>query len=95
MCIVVERGLSFLLMTAVVGLAACGEPGPERGSPLFVLVSPDDSGVTFANMIREDLQVNILSFEYLYNGGGVAVGDVTGDSLPDLFFTATQGANRL
>jgi len=40
-------------------------------------------------MIREDLQVNILSFEYLYNGGGVVVGDVTGDSLPDLFFTAT------
>ena len=39
--------------------------------------------------------MNIRSFGSLYNGGRVAVGDVTGDSLPDLFFTATQGANRL
>ena len=95
MCIVGKRRLNFLLLTAAVVLVACGEAELEGGGTLFVQVSSDYSGVTFANMIREDLQVNILSFEYLYNGGGVAVGDVTGDSLPDLFFTATQGANRL
>ena len=46
-------------------------------------------------MIEETEEVNIHTFEYIYNGGGVAVGDVNNDSLPDLFFTATVGPNSL
>ncbi len=34
-------------------------------------------------------------YEYFYNGGGVAVGDINGDGLQDLYFTANMAPNRL
>lgn len=65
--------------------------GPAR----FSLVSPDQSGVNFSNLINETYDYNILNFEYLYNGGGVAIGDINNDGLPDLYFTGTFIPNKL
>ena len=61
----------------------------------FQLLSPEETGVTFENTIRENYDYNILTYEYLYNGGGVAVGDINGNGLPDLYFVSTFGRNRL
>src|ERR1041384_1543846 len=49
----------------------------------------------FVNRLPEDSTFNILNYLYYYNGGGVAVGDVNNDGLPDLYFTSNLGANRL
>jgi hypothetical protein len=51
--------------------------------------------VTFANLLPETAARNGLSYQYYYNGGGVAVGDLNGDALPDLYFIANMGPNRL
>lgn len=48
------------------------------------------SGISFANNITETEQQNIFTYEYMYNGAGVAIGDVNNDGLPDVFFTANQ-----
>jgi len=61
----------------------------------FTLIKPESSGVTFANLIKEDYIYNVLNFEYLYNGGGVAIGDVNNDGLPDVYFTGTAVPNKL
>ena len=82
---------SLVLLAALV-LAACGG-GPE--DPLFVALDPAETGVTFANTLDEGAGLNILSYLYYYNGGGVAAGDVNGDDLPDLYFTSNEGPNAL
>jgi hypothetical protein len=80
-------------LVATTALAACTPA--RRESPLFELLSPDATGVTFANRLPEDSAFNILNYLYYYDGAGVAVGDVNNDGLPDLYFTSNLGANRL
>jgi hypothetical protein len=69
--------------------------GRAREPQLFELLPPERTGVTFANRLPDDTAFNILSYMYYYDGGGVAVGDVNNDGLPDLYFTSNVGANRL
>ncbi len=71
-------------------LASC------TGKPtLFVLLDNKKTGITFRNDIKESDSLNILNNEFVYNGGGVGVGDVNGDGLPDLYFTGNQVENKL
>jgi hypothetical protein len=39
--------------------------------------------------------MNVFTYRNFYNGGGVAIGDLTGDTLPELVLTANQGGPRL
>ena len=55
----------------------------------------EHSGLDFINEITEDDSLNILESEFVYNGAGVAIGDVNGDGLDDLFFAGNQVQNRL
>ena len=64
-------------------------------SPLFRALPSSQTGVDFVNQIDENESLNVLSYEYFYNGGGVAVGDINNDGLPDLFFTANLKPNKL
>lgn len=63
--------------------------------PLFKLLTPEETNIKFRNDLIEDEKLNVLSYEYLYNGGGVAVGDINNDGLEDLFFTSNLGQNKL
>ncbi|MDE2833060.1 MAG: VCBS repeat-containing protein [Bacteroidota bacterium] len=67
----------------------------QRDEPLFALMSPGRTGVDFNNAIIEQQSFNVLDYEYFYNGAGVAAGDINNDGLPDLFFTANLGPDRL
>ena len=74
-----------------VVLAAC----EHRADTVFTALPASQTHIDFRNDIKEDENFNILTYEYLYNGGGVAVGDVNGDGLPDLYFTANMGPDKL
>lgn len=65
------------------------------GDAKFRLLPPEETGINFANTLTETEDWNIIEYLYFYNGGGLAVGDVNNDSLPDLFFTANMGPNAL
>src|SRR5210317_1865804 len=66
----------------------------EEGS-LFKNPSPKDTGVDFVNLIQESDELNILDYLYFYNGGGVAIGDLNNDGLPEIFFSGNQVKNKL
>lgn len=67
----------------------------KKDDTLFELKSPDETGVYFNNEIVETDSFNILTDEYIFNGGGVAVADFDQNGYPDLFFTGNQVANKL
>ncbi|SEI43205.1 Repeat domain-containing protein [Dyadobacter sp. SG02] len=64
-------------------------------NPLFRLLDGKQTGVDFVNPISETEGQNVMSYEYYYNGGGVAVGDINNDGFDDLFFTSNMGSNKL
>lgn len=64
-------------------------------SPLLKLLPASQTGIAFQNDIDENESLNVLAYEYFYNGGGVAVGDLNNDGLQDLFFTANLKPNKL
>ncbi len=72
-------------------LAACQNESTTR----FRYVSSSDTGITFENTIIESDRFNILNFHYIYNGGGVGVGDFDKNGFPDLVFTGNQVDSKL
>jgi hypothetical protein len=55
----------------------------------------ESSDIVFQNHIQESVTMNVLNFEYMYNGGGVAIGDVNQDGLQDIYFTGNMVPNKL
>ncbi|MBS1746364.1 MAG: VCBS repeat-containing protein [Bacteroidetes bacterium] len=83
--------LRWLLFTLLFfALYSCGTKEPET---LFTLV--ENTGINFNNKVVDGSIENSFLFRNFYNGGGVAVGDINNDGLPDVFFTSNMGENEL
>lgn len=81
---------SLLASLISIFLFSCSEE-----DKLFILKSPEQTGVEFSNQITESDSFNILTDEYIFNGAGLAVADFNNDGLQDLFFTGNQVSNKL
>ena len=67
----------------------------EDSNALFTKVSSSSSGISFKNLVKESDAFNVLTYGYFYQGGGVAVGDINNDGLPDIYFTGNMMASKL
>lgn len=66
----------------------------EKGS-VFKKHSSSKTNILFSNDLTVTNNLSILDYLYFYNGGGIAIGDINNDSLPDLFFSGNQVKNKL
>jgi hypothetical protein len=80
-----------LLCSLVLLVVSCN----EKTATLFIKIPAADSNIEFNNKIIESDSFNILTSEYIFNGGGVGVGDFNNDGKPDLFFSGNQVENQL
>ena len=81
----------FLLISLLIFLlASCSK---KKTEPLFQLA--ENTGIVFNNKIVDGPLENSFLFRNFYNGGGVAIGDINNDGLPDVMLTSNMGENKL
>ena len=83
---------SFLAGCSLFFLSGCRN---EKDKSVFTLLDNNTTGIHFNNISVENEQINILTYEYMYNGGGVAIGDINNDGLKDIYFTSNNQENKL
>ena len=79
----------------VMILAGCNREEKRSDHFLFTLMPASQTGIGFANNISYTEEYNPYTFKNFFNGGGVAIGDINNDGLPDIFFCSNQASNKL
>ncbi|MEO5600745.1 MAG: VCBS repeat-containing protein [Cyclobacteriaceae bacterium] len=76
-------------------LIGCSRQESKKEVTLFSEMPADSTGINFINQLSFDQKFNVYTYRNFYNGGGVAIGDINNDGLPDIYFTANMTSNRL
>ncbi len=82
---------ALVLVTLVLGC----KTDKQQGNALFVLRNNKDLGINFRNDLTDTNEFNVYKYRNYYNGGGVGIGDINNDGLPDIYFVSNQGTNKL
>lgn len=81
------------IFVVLLFLTAC--TNGENQHALFQELGSDQTNITFSNTISYNDSLNVETDSFLYNGAGVAVGDINNDGLPDIFFSGNMVSSRL
>jgi enediyne biosynthesis protein E4 len=89
------KKIPYLIPVVVLLALLIGGCKKENNNALFRMLPAGETGITFNNVIHDNDSFNILSYEYIYNGGGVGVADFNNDGLQDVFFSGNLVPNKL
>lgn len=97
-----SKNLKYLLLVILLIIFSCtsnsnqeSQKTEEKVTSLFEYLDSSQTGINFENTIQESERFNFLLYEYLYNGGGVAIGDINNDGLQDIYFSSNMFSNKL
>ena len=95
--ILLSRWICYLSLSVLVAVwLSCKQPAPgNNANSLFTLLLQDKTGITFSNNLSYTEEFNPYTYRNFFNGGGVAIGDINNDGLPDIFFCSNQHSNKL
>ena len=80
----------FFFLLLAISLFSC-----FNKSPRFELLSSETTGIDFNNVVLEEDSFNIMHYEYMYNGGGVGIGDLNNDGLQDIVFSGNKVTSKI
>lgn len=90
------------VITLLMAVAGCKSNPSDKNTTeaaldlVFKKIPSQESGINFENKVDENFEKNYFDkFAYVYNGGGVAVGDINNDGLTDVYFTGNEVPNKL
>ncbi|WP_245967139.1 VCBS repeat-containing protein [Ulvibacterium marinum] len=86
-----------LMFFCIITSCTSETPIENQAEPkkVFQLLDESVTGIDFTNKLAYDNEFNVYKYRNYYNGGGVAIGDINNDGLPDIYFIANQEKNRL
>ncbi|MDI9858583.1 VCBS repeat-containing protein [Flectobacillus roseus] len=87
--------MKVLQKLSLIALMGIGLGCSSKSDTVFELMDSKDTGIDFVNKVENSKDFNIFNYRNFYNGGGVAIGDINNDGLPDIFLTSNMGANKL
>jgi len=90
----VNTALRFSILFGAITLSSCGDKSNSE-EKLFEKIGSEQSGITFVNTVPENDTLNQFTYHYLYNGSGVAIGDINNDGLPDMYFSGNEKSSKL
>ena len=87
----------FIGLLASLIIVSCNSDGGKRSSGYasgYMNVTAK-SGLDFANVLDEGNMKNPFNYINAYTGGGVAIGDINNDGLPDVYLTGNMTSSKL
>lgn len=104
---IIHQITGYVMCTALIAitLVSCNNVNSTKNDLLkkddsedyqaLVSLPPSSTGVSFNNIITENETHNIITYDGLLQGAGVAVLDVNNDGLLDIYFAGNQVSDRL
>ncbi|MDW5290151.1 VCBS repeat-containing protein [Formosa sp. PL04] len=89
-----NNSFKIALFSICILIASCTSKS-EKSQTAFLEITANTSNILFSNTITDNDSLTYSKFPYIYNGGGVAIGDINNDGLSDVFFTGNMVPNKL
>ena len=91
----IKKILALIIIFGLKIMALLSCTPAEESDPLFEKLSGEVTGIIFENPIPDKDRRTVDQFPFMFHGGGVAIGDINNNGLPDIFLAGNLVSSRL